>query len=98
MQNKDKIVVWPVYVDSKTPRSSGRKLPRRHSVESPTIHEIERASKTLDLNPVVEDDKIYPGSDNWWEGKGRVLVDRESRKVDTLQSIAKRIKEFRTSK
>ncbi len=98
MQNKDKVMIWPVYLDSKTSRTSGRKLPKRHSVESPTIHEIERASKTLTLNPVVETDKIYPGTKNWWDAKGRVLVDKKGRKVDVLKSIADRVKEFRESK
>jgi len=98
MQNKNKVVVWPVYLDSKTSRTSGRKLPKRHSVESPTIHEIERASNTLSLNPMVEADKIYPGNRNWWEGKGRVIVDKSGRKIDVLLSIAKRVKEFRISK
>src|SRR5665648_75682 len=98
MQNKDMVVVWPVYIDSKTSRTSGRKLPKRFSVESPTIHEIERASNALALKPMVEADKIYPGNRNWWEGKGRVLVNKNGRKIDVLQSIAKRVKESRASK
>jgi len=67
MPQRDKIVIWPPYLDSTESRSSGRRVARRNAVKSPTTDEIVAAVRSLnpDLDPIVEEAKAYPAS--WWK-------------------------------
>ncbi|MDW7776943.1 MAG: signal recognition particle subunit SRP19/SEC65 family protein [Methanosarcinales archaeon] len=68
-------------------------IPKKISVTSPELKEIDRAAKELGLNPVVEKDKAYPKY--WWEGSGRVLVDKKGGKSGIARDIARKIGEMR---
>ncbi|MHC1566632.1 MAG: signal recognition particle protein Srp19 [Candidatus Syntropharchaeia archaeon] len=89
-----KIVIWPVNIDATKSRREGRITPKKFSVKSPKLREIQEAAKKLGLNPVLEEEKSYPKS--WWERNGRVLVDKKSRKSEIAKDIASKIKEMRT--
>lgn len=89
----EKIVIFPVYLDSKASRSEGRRVPLRLAVPSPTIREIVDACIRLGLNPVVEDDKIYPRNPST---RGRVIVDKRGKsKLEILNAIASELKNIR---
>ncbi len=90
-----KIVVYPEYLDSKKSRSQGRRIPSKISIPKPTLEEIARAAERLELNPIIEEDKSYPR--NWWENKGRVIVDKVESKQKTLKLLAEEIKRSRGS-
>ncbi len=85
----DRIVVWPVNIDSLKSRKEGRKTSKKYAVPSPTLKEISNAAKRLNLNPLIEKDKAYPRE--WWEVSGRVLVDRTGPKMTLLKKIARAI-------
>ncbi len=88
-----RIIVWPVYLDSNKTRKEGRRLPKNFAVPNPKISEIKNACIKLGLEPVVEEEKSYPKS--WWEKSGRVVIDKNMSKNQTLKEIAKKISEQR---
>lgn len=93
MAERDRIMVWPVYMDSQKSREDGRKISVRDALEAPTLKEIEEAAKRLGFNPVTEPEKAYPKE--WWEVSGRVLVDKTKPKSVILKEIAAEIKRMR---
>lgn len=94
LRNRDKLVIWPAYMDKARSRSAGRIIPKKLSVTAPELKEIEMAARELGLNPVVEKQKAFPKS--WWEVSGRVLVDRKGAKSETIRQIAKKIGQKRS--
>jgi signal recognition particle subunit SRP19 len=93
LRGKEKLVIWPVYLDATKSRGEGRLTSKKQSVAQPTLKEIEAAARELGLNPVVEPDKAYPKS--WWEVSGRVLVDRAEPKSRIVKQISEIIKKNR---
>ncbi|MDJ1420988.1 MAG: signal recognition particle protein Srp19 [Candidatus Methanoperedens sp.] len=96
LKDKNKLIIWPVYLDATKSRAEGRILPMKESIKSPTLKEIEKAAAELNLGPVVETDKAYPKS--WWTTGGRVLVDKKGPKSITVKQIAQRINKTRGQK
>ncbi len=96
LKDKNKLIIWPVYLDVTKSRSEGRILPMKESVKSPTLKEIEKAAAELNLAPVVETDKAYPKS--WWTTGGRVLVDKKGPKSIIVKQIAQNINKTRGQK
>ena len=82
-------VLYPEYFDSNLTRAEGRRVPRAIAVPAPTIHDIEKAARGLELDPVIEEDVSYPK--RWWRKNGRVLVRKKYPKGKLLHFIAKRI-------
>lgn len=93
MAEKDRVMVWPVYIDAQRSREDGRKISVKEALEAPTLKEIEEAARRLGLNPVVETEKAYPKE--WWEVSGRVMVDKTKPKSIILKEIAAEIKRAR---
>lgn len=96
LKEKNKLVVWPVYLDATRSRAEGRLLSLKDSVKSPVLKEIERAASELSLAPVVEADKAHPKS--WWVISGRVLVDKKGPKSIVVKQIAQKINKTRGQK
>ena len=96
LKDKNKLVVWPAYLDATKSRGEGRILSLKDAVKSPALKEIERAAKELSFNPVTEMEKAYPKS--WWTAGGRVLVDKKGPKSSVVKQIAHRISKTRGQK
>ncbi|HEY9247304.1 MAG TPA: signal recognition particle protein Srp19 [Candidatus Methanoperedens sp.] len=96
LKDKDKLIIWPVYMDATKSRAEGRILSAKDSVKSPVLKEIEKAAAELKMNPVVEADKAYPKS--WWVVSGRVLVDKKGPKSFMAKQIAQKIIKTRGQK
>ncbi|MBC7101457.1 signal recognition particle subunit SRP19/SEC65 family protein [Methanothermobacter tenebrarum] len=87
-------IIWPAYLDSKKTKKEGRKIPRKHAVESPTLNEIRKAAERLKFKAKIEADKAYPSS--WWERSGRVIIEHNNlKKRKLLLKISKMIKASR---
>jgi signal recognition particle subunit SRP19 len=93
--DRQRKVLWPVYIDGHKTRKQGRILAKKDSVTAPGIKEIVRAAAELGLDPSCEDEKMYPRG--WWEQTGRALVQSDSTKRDTIRQIARKIKITRAS-
>jgi signal recognition particle subunit SRP19 len=68
-----RVVVWPVYIDSKKSIAEGRKLPRTYCVEYPQMQELKEVLEHLGFDHVYEDSKAYP-RDLTQYGRFRVLL------------------------
>jgi len=90
--DRDRIIVYPCYLDSNKSESQGRKIPKSLAIPSPKIDEIFRAAQDLNLDPVVEE-KAHPAW--WWEEASRVSVKKVGPKRKTLMMIARKIVEER---
>ncbi len=88
-----KIVIWPANLASGHTRREGRAVPKRLSLKSPKVEEIEKVARRLNLEPEVERDKAYPK--RHWDKTGRVLVAKIDRKGAILRDIAEGIKKLR---
>lgn len=87
-------IIWPVYIDSKKTKNDGRRISKKDAVSSPKLREISKAAEKLHLNPEVEKYKSY--SRSWWESSGRVIVDKNTTKRETLVKISNMIKGMRS--
>jgi signal recognition particle subunit SRP19 len=91
---RDKIVLWPIYFDSHTPRK-WRKVAKSIAVANPTIDEIFKAAKKLGLNPIKEE-KAHPA--RWWRKEGCILIEKKGKKAEIIKKIAEIMKEGRSEK
>lgn len=96
LKDKNKLVIWPVYLDATKSRGEGRLLSSKDAVKSPVLKEIEKAASELNLEPVVESDKAHPKS--WWVVSGRVLVNKKGPKSVMVKQIAQKINKTRGQK
>ena len=93
MKEEGKLVIWPAAIDKNKTRAQGRAISRKSAVADPALDEIEKASKELGLDPVVEKDAAYPRS--WWEKSGRVTVLNNAPKTTVLRQISAHIRAAR---
>jgi len=87
-----RIVIYPQYIDSTRTRSEGRRLNKNDAVPKPTIEEIFEASRSLGLEPFIEDSR-YPR--DWVSYDKMIIVLKKYPKLKLLKLIALKIKEFR---
>lgn len=88
-RGENKYVIWPIYFDKSASRLTGRKISKKHAVEKPSIENIAKAAKSLDLNPVLEKNYAYPSKH--WKKEGRLLIDKKDSKSKLLVKIANRL-------
>ena len=86
--------IWPVYIDSKKTKKEGRRISKENAISSPKLREITKAAEKLHLNPEVEKYKSY--SRSWWESSGRIIVDKNTTKRETLIKISNMIRGMRS--
>jgi len=85
-QKKEKFtVIYPEYFMLKNTKAEGRRVPKKLARSSVTVEDIEKAVKSLGMNPVVEKDKSYPRF--WYKNRGRVLVNSTIPKTELLKKI-----------
>ncbi len=95
MPKPSKRIVWPAYLDAQKTRKQGRIISKREAVNAPDIKEIVHAAMQLGLDPSFEEGKSFPRQ--WWEHKGRVLIDAKGPKRHAIRQIASDIRASRAS-
>jgi len=88
-RDEDKYVVWPIYFDKSVSKLGGRKVPKTHAVEKPSLEYIAKAAKSLGLHPVLEKNCAHPSKH--WKKEGRLLVDKKEPKSKILLQIANKL-------
>ena len=88
-RDQDKYVVWPIYFDKSISRLSGRRIPKKHAIEKPSLEDIANASKSLGLHPILEKNCAHPSKH--WKKEGRLLIDKKGSKSKMLVQIANRL-------
>ncbi len=83
---RDRYVLWPLYFDRGVSRQQGRRVPRESAVKNPSVGDVAKAAKKLDLDPEVEETAAHPS--RWWREEGRVLVRQAASKTDIVRDIA----------
>ena len=86
-RDEDKYVIWPLYFEKNCSRSNGRKISKKYSIDKPTIDNIEKAAKSLNLHPILEKDYSHPSRP--WRKEGRILIDKKDTKSKILLQISK---------
>jgi len=89
-ENRDTIVIWPIYFDSTKTRSEGRTVSAEDSVPSPSVDDVITATLKAGIKPEIERDKKHPGT--WQTSSGRILVPKSEHKTVILKKIAKSLK------
>ncbi|WP_458455113.1 signal recognition particle subunit SRP19/SEC65 family protein [Methanobrevibacter sp.] len=87
------ITIWPQYLDKNLSLNEGRKISKEDAVKEPTINEIERALKRLNLQYSLQKEFSYPGK--WYEKSGRVLVEWDKTKLELIRTVSLEIKNMR---
>jgi signal recognition particle subunit SRP19 len=87
----DHIVLWPTYFDSRKSKAEGRRVSKKASIEKPTVEEIFKATKSLDLEVTIQGDKSHPNS--WWEKEGMLRVEKTMSKTQLITKVAAKLKE-----
>ena len=85
------ITIWPQYLNKNLTLSEGRKIAKEYAVSDPTLNDIEKALKRLNLEYSLEKEVKYPGK--WYEKSGRALVEWEGTKLELIKEISLKIKE-----
>jgi signal recognition particle subunit SRP19 len=96
MKKKGGRILWLAYLDSATPRSKGRILPRSQAVNRPTLQEVAQALEKLGYKFQIHPGKRYPPL--WYEERlqGYVVVE-SSEKIRVLAAkVAAVIREARS--
>ena len=87
------IAIWPQYLNKNLTLNEGRKISKEDCVKDPTINDIERALKRLNLPHSIQKENAYPGK--WYEKSGRALVEWEGTKLELIREVSLKIKEIR---
>lgn len=90
------IILYPVYFNSKCPRSKGRRVSKSRAVKNPTVDEIYKAVRALGLNCTIEKDKHHPA--RWFEREGRIVVSTTLKKTQLIKEVAKKLQSIRGGK
>lgn len=96
MQEKKRIIIWPVYLDAARARSDGRLVPEASAVRTPKVSEIHRAAEKLGLHPEIVKDKAHPST--WTDRSGMVVVDNRGPKSEIARQIGAEIAKARGEK
>ncbi|MCS7112738.1 MAG: signal recognition particle protein Srp19 [Nitrososphaerota archaeon] len=89
MKLKNRVIIWPVYLDSRYSRKLGRRIPKHLAVDNPKLEELLEAAKNLGLNPESRLGKAYPRS--WWDRSGYLVVDKKFSKQELLKKLAEEV-------
>lgn len=90
--DRNRIIIYPCYLDFTKSETQGRKIPKKIAIPSPKIDEIFRAAQELGLDPLIEE-KPHP---SWWhEEPSRISVKKATSKRKVLIMLAKKIAENR---
>ena len=87
------IVLYPAYFDAARSRAEGRRVPKKASVDLPTVEQIAAAAKALGLQPTIEEGKAFPSSP--WKREGRVLVRADYYKTSVVKKVGERLRASR---
>lgn len=93
MRKQDKILLWPPYFDSNKTRLQGRRVPKNLAIASPKLEEIQKAARSIGLQPEVVVDVKYPKSPG--QKTGYILIPKKGSKTQIVRKIAKELANMR---
>lgn len=95
MRKQERIIVWPVYLDSSKSRHDGRRVPKNVAISVPRVAEVKDAAEKAGLKCELVPDLGYPKTP--WFKMGMVLVEKKQSKNQTIMTIAKQLAKTRST-
>ncbi|MCC9261047.1 signal recognition particle protein Srp19 [Methanobrevibacter woesei] len=92
-KQKNRIIIWPQYFDKNLSHSEGRKVSLEYAINEPTVNDISRALKRLQIPNIIHNEKAYPGK--WYEKSGCILAESDQNKLQLLKEIGLKLKEIK---
>lgn len=89
MREKDRIILWPIYFDSRRTRSEGRRVPKRLGMPAPKLSDIQKAVEKLGFEFEVVPDARYPRST--LRRTGYISIPKNGPKSQVLRDIAEKL-------
>ncbi|MBO3803079.1 MAG: signal recognition particle subunit SRP19/SEC65 family protein [Candidatus Brockarchaeota archaeon] len=96
MRKSDRVVMFPVYIDSSKARSEGRMIPKAKCVQSPRLGEMVEACRALGFEFSVDGNASHPAEPT--ERRGLLRAVKRGRKTEMLEKVALQIKRSRSEK
>lgn len=96
MRRSDRLVIFPVYLDSSKTISDGRRIPKSEGVQDPRLNEIADACAHLGLDCTVEANASHPREPT--ARRGLVRVGGDGSKSALLKKIALAIRQSRAER
>lgn len=88
-----RVVIWPIYLDSRVSRGAGRRVPLRLAVDSPTLEELAEAVKALGYSFELDKTARHPAF--WYDKPGRLLVVTNDGKTSLVRRVAEEVRRRR---
>jgi len=88
-QRKDLRVVYPEYFDKNLTMRLGRRVPLKLAYDEPEAKRVALAAQKAGYEVFLDSQKHY--SRTWYEGRGRVLINKMGSKEVQLREIAKNL-------
>jgi signal recognition particle subunit SRP19 len=95
VRKQERIIVWPIYLDSSKSRHDGRRVPKNVAVSVPRAAEVKDAAEKAGLKCELMPDLGYPKTP--WLKMGMVLVEKKDSKNQTIMTIAKQLAKTRST-
>jgi len=96
LRRSDRVVIFPVYLDSSKTVSDGRRVPKPEGVQDPRLNEIADACAQLGLDYTVEANASHPREPT--TRRGLVRVGKGGSKRALLKKIALVIRQSRAER
>jgi len=96
LRRSDRVVIFPVYLDSSKTEGDGRRIPKSEGVQDPRLNEIADACARLGLEYTVEGNASHPREPT--ARRGLVRVGERGSKVELLRKIALLIRQSRAER
>ena len=93
MQKQDRIVLWPVYLDSTKTRSEGRRVSKKLAVPAPKFEEIHKVAVSLGFRPEIVSNAAHPSFP--WQKMGLIVTSKKGSKTQIIRKIAEKVLESR---
>jgi len=93
MQKQDRIVLWPLYLDSTKTRSEGRRVSKKLAVPAPKLEEIQKVAISLGFRPEIVSNAAHPSFP--WQKTGLIVTSKKGSKTQIIQKIAEKVLESR---
>ena len=90
------LIIYPSNIDSRLSKKEGRKVSKKHAVDSPKPLEMHNALQALGEKEVrLEKEAAYPRRN--WETEGRIVLERKGGKGSLMKNMAREIRRLRAS-
>ncbi|MHA2074088.1 MAG: signal recognition particle subunit SRP19/SEC65 family protein [Candidatus Hodarchaeales archaeon] len=88
-------IIFPEYFDKKLTRKQGRRIPLNEALENPSLLELKLAAQKLEYDYEIQEYSAYPRQ--WWEARGRILVEKKTPKLQTIRDMSVEIPRIRAA-